>query len=69
MTASMKSRADRATIDLIRMSASKLVDDTKIHLVTPLRPPMKPATATIGECLAFAGRLGQFSSVTIQAVR
>ena len=49
MTASMKARADRAAIELIRMSASTLLDDTQIHA---LRPPMRPATATIGEIIA-----------------
>ncbi len=65
----MKTRADRATFDLIRMSARKLTDDTRIHLVAPLRQPIKPATATIAECLAFSGRLGQFSNVEIKVSR
>ena len=47
MNASMKRAADFAAINLIRLSAARLIDDTRLRLVIPLRP----ATATIRECL------------------
>ncbi len=52
MTAAMKHRFERQSFDLIRMSATKLVDDTREYrtfsrLVVPIR-----ATATIAEMIA-----------------
>lgn len=51
MNARTKAAIERSGLFLIRMSASKLVDDTKIHA---LRPPMavKAATATFAEVVA-----------------
>ena len=50
MSASLRARAERAQINLIRLSASKLVDDTRVRLVVPLRQVV--ATATIAEIIA-----------------
>lgn len=48
MSAAMKSRYERATVGLIRSCTSRLVDDTRIRLVVPVRTV---ATATIAEML------------------
>ena len=47
MSAAMKQRLERASYDLVRMS-TRLVDDTRIRLVVPVRTV---ATATIAEML------------------
>ena len=52
MTAAMNYRINRSAIDLITMSTSRLIDDTRVRLVIPIRP----ATATIAEMLAAKGR-------------
>ena len=51
MSARLKARYDAINLDLIRMSTVRLIDDTRVRLVVPLRP----ATATIAEILAAKG--------------
>ena len=53
MSARMKARYDWANLELVRMSAPKLKDDSRVRLVPPMA--QKPATATIAECLAAKG--------------
>ena len=48
MSAKMKTRYEWATVGLIRSCTSRLVDDTRIRLVVPVRTV---ATATIAEML------------------
>ena len=40
-------------MELVRMSAPKLTDDSRVRLVVPMA--IKPATATIAECIAAKG--------------
>ncbi|MDE2106561.1 MAG: hypothetical protein KGL39_55615 [Patescibacteria group bacterium] len=49
MNASIAHNIEHFSNALVRMSAPRLIDDTRIPA---LRPPMKPATATIAEILA-----------------
>ncbi len=50
MYAAMMRRCERSQFDLIRMS-TRLVDDTRVRLMVPLRVA-GPATCTMAEALA-----------------
>jgi hypothetical protein len=50
MNPKQKWAMESAQLNLIRMSAPKLRDDSKVRLCPPLRVTV--ATATIAECLA-----------------
>ena len=47
-----KRRMEFATVSLVRMSAPKLVDDTRLVVGKLPYVPLRVATATIAECLA-----------------
>ena len=50
MSASLRARQERAEYQLVRAITVRLVDDTRVRLVVPLRVVV--ATATIAEILA-----------------
>lgn len=47
-----KRRMEFATVSLIRLSAPKLADDTRVSVGKLPYVPLRTATATIAECLA-----------------
>ena len=47
-----KRKMEFATVSLIRMSAPKLTDDTRVNKMWSVPLKVSAATATIGECLA-----------------